>query len=189
MEHQRKHRLLYRWMMYRSESYTLSANVENLTLTGTSAIYGTGNDLANTITGNAADNQLNGGAGKDILNGAAGNNILTGGTGKDYFQFKMTDHITAGRIDTITDFSVADDTIKLGKTVFTVFTVFTNPSPISDSQFIIGSQALDADDFIIYNNTTGELLYDADGNGSCAAVQFATVSTGLAMTNADFHVI
>ena len=171
-----------------SVSYTLPAHVENLTLTGTAAIHGTGNDLANIIVGNTANNQLNGEAGNDTINGGAGNNTLTGGTGKDYFQFKTADHITAGRIDTITDFSVIDDTIKLDKTVFTVFTNPV-PSPIAAGQLIIGSQALDSNDFIIYNSGTGALLYDADGSGSDAAVQFAVVSIGLAMTNADFHVI
>ena len=171
-----------------SVSYTLPAHVENLTLTGTAAIHGTGNDLANMIVGNTANNQLNGEAGNDTINGGADNNTLTGGTGKDYFQFKTADHITAGRIDTITDFSVIDDTIKLDKTVFTVFTNPV-PSPIAAGQLIIGSQALDSNDFIIYNSGTGALLYDADGSGSDAAVQFAVVSIGLAMTNADFHVI
>ncbi len=171
-----------------SVTYTLPSNVEHLTLTGSSAINGTGNEAANTITGNAAANQLVGGVGDDILNGGAGNNVLTGGSGKDYFQFKTADHINGGRMDTITDFSVADDTIKLDKLVFTVFTN-PIPSPITAGQLIIGSQALDSNDFIIYNSGTGAVLYDADGSGSGAAVQFAVVSIGLAMTNADFHVI
>ena len=56
-----------------SASYTLSANVENLTLTGTSAINGTGNTLVNIITGNSGDNILDGGAGADTMIGGAGN--------------------------------------------------------------------------------------------------------------------
>jgi len=55
-----------------SVSYTLSANVDNLTLTGTTNINATGNGLSNTLTGNSGNNELNGGAGNDILNGGAG---------------------------------------------------------------------------------------------------------------------
>ncbi|MEI7612750.1 MAG: putative Ig domain-containing protein, partial [Betaproteobacteria bacterium] len=56
-----------------SITYTLGANVENLTLTGASAINGTGNSLNNVLTGNAANNTLNGGTGADTMMGGAGN--------------------------------------------------------------------------------------------------------------------
>jgi len=54
------------------------AYLENLILTGTSAINGTGNSLNNTITGNSANNKLTGGTGNDTLNGGAGNDSLIG---------------------------------------------------------------------------------------------------------------
>src|SRR4029077_15383287 len=66
-------------------TYTLGANLENLTLTGTTAINGTGNTLDNILTGNSAANTLTGGAGNDILNGGAGADTLRGGTGNDTY--------------------------------------------------------------------------------------------------------
>jgi Ca2+-binding RTX toxin-like protein len=66
-----------------SITYTLGANVENLVLTGTSAINGTGNTLSNVLTGNSGANVLSGGSGNDTLNGGAGNDTLDGGTGAD----------------------------------------------------------------------------------------------------------
>ncbi len=162
-------------------AYTLPANVENLILTGTAVINGTGNGLANGVTGNSAANQLNGGAGNDVLDGGAGTYSLTGGAGNDIFKFT-----TKGHIDTITDFNVVNDTIQLENAVFTAL---VTTGTLAVSQFKIGTQALDANDFIIYNNVTGALLYDANGSGAGVAVQIATLSAGLAMTNADFVVI
>jgi trimeric autotransporter adhesin len=66
-----------------SLSHALAANVENLTLTGTAAINGTGNALDNVLIGNAAANVLSGGEGNDSLDGGAGDDRLDGGTGAD----------------------------------------------------------------------------------------------------------
>jgi Ca2+-binding RTX toxin-like protein len=59
--------------VHSSVTRTLPANVENLLLTGSAAINGNGNTLANRITGNAANNGLNGGAGADSMAGGLGN--------------------------------------------------------------------------------------------------------------------
>ena len=66
--------------------YTLNENVENLTLTGTGAINGTGNTLDNVVTGNSAANMLNGDTGNDTLVGNAGDDFLNGGSGADTMQ-------------------------------------------------------------------------------------------------------
>ncbi|TXI19093.1 MAG: hypothetical protein E6Q62_05015 [Nitrosomonas sp.] len=171
-------------------TYTLPANIENLILSGTSAINGVGNNLANFITGNTAanklygnagDDSLDGGIGNDILDGGSGEDILTGGSGKDYFKFA-----NAGAVDTITDFVVSDDTIRLENAVFKKLTA---TGTLGASKFKISTQAIDADDYIIYNNLTGALLYDADGSGTGAADQIAAIGIGLSITNADFIVI
>jgi Ca2+-binding RTX toxin-like protein len=67
-----------------SINWTLDLNLENLTLTGTSALNGTGNSLANLVTGNSGANVLSGLDGNDTLNRAEGNDSLNGGVGNDY---------------------------------------------------------------------------------------------------------
>ena len=68
-----------------SITYTLGANVENLTLTGSALINATGNTSDNILAGNSANNTLTGGAGNDTLDGGAGADTLVGGTGSDTY--------------------------------------------------------------------------------------------------------
>ncbi|MFZ2452164.1 MAG: calcium-binding protein [Methylovulum miyakonense] len=68
-----------------SADYTLATNVENLTLTGTLAINGTGNESDNALTGNGAINILTGLDGADTLDGKAGADTLIGGNGNDTY--------------------------------------------------------------------------------------------------------
>ncbi len=82
-----------------SVTYTLDANVENLTLTSSAAINGTGNNFNNSLTGNTAANVLDGGAGNDTLTGGRGNDsyIFNPGWGQDTI---VENDATAGNTDT-----------------------------------------------------------------------------------------
>ena len=160
-----------------SVSYTLGAgaHVERLTTNnnaGTAAINLTGNELANAIYGNA---------GANVLDGKGGNDVLTGLGGADSFAFTT---VLGGNVDVINDFD-ADDTIVLDNAVFAGLA----DGALAAGAFVTGTAAADAGDRIIYDSVSGSLLFDADGAGGEAAVRFAYLGTGLAITASDFLVV
>ena len=82
-------------------------------------------------------------------------------------------------------FVVTEDAIQLENAIFTKLTV---TDIVNSNNFKIGPVAADVNDYLVYNNTSGALLYDADGNGAGVAVQIATLGANLALTNANFLV-
>jgi Ca2+-binding RTX toxin-like protein len=152
-----------------------------------------GGSAADRLTGDANANRLDGGAGADVLTGGAGNDVLigglgldtlTGGTGLDTFLFNVDP--TAANRDTISAFSVVDDTIQLDSVVFAALGV----GALDVGAFNNGTAATDATDRIVYNAANGALYYDADGLGGATAIQFATF-TGLVgtLTSSDFVIV
>jgi serralysin len=176
-------------------TYSLAslAQVENLSLGGTAAVNGTGNSLANVITGNGAANLLSGVAGNDVLRGAGGNDKLVGGIGNDTLtggagadEFVLDTALGATNVDSITDFvRLEGDKIVLENAIFTKLVA----GGLAATQFRAGPAALDANDYVIYNSTTGALSYDADGSGAGAAIQFATLTTKPVLASTDFLII
>lgn len=105
------------------------SNVENLTLTGTTAINGTGNQLNNVLVGNSANNSLSGDTGNDTLTGAGGKDTLTGGAGIDKFNYKTLSDSLLANFDVISDFNAT-----AGNDYFLVTTArtgFTNAGAVT----------------------------------------------------------
>ena len=76
-------------------------------------------------------------------------------------------------VDTVRDFKSGQDKLVLSDVIFTNLA----PGPLSAAQWVAspGAQAQDGNDYVLYNTTTGQLSYDADGNGAGAAIAFATL--------------
>lgn len=156
-----------------SISYLLPGAVENLNLTGSADINGTGNALNNIINGNAGANQLNGGNGSDML---------TGNTGADIFTFQViTESLVGSSRDIITDFS----SIQLDKINLSV--IDANVNLANDQAFnFIGNN-------VAFSNVAGQLRFvsatnsvfgDVNGDG---VADFQIDLTGVAsLTAGDF---
>ncbi len=177
-----------------SVTWTLGGNVENLTLTGTNAINGTGNDLGNLITGNAKNNILNGGTdGNDTLNGGAGNDILIGALGDDSFIFDPADAglggIDGGAGNDTLVFAGAGQTLNLtaagnpeGRYVSLEYIDLTGTGA---NTLILGDEDVlaitdNADDRLIVNGNIGDVLksigegWTSTGTQSAGSIVYAT---------------
>ncbi len=178
------------------------ANVENLTLTGTVAINGTGNTGINTIKGNSANNNLFGDAGNDVLQGLAGddtlwgglgNDTLTGDTGKDKYLFQSTGVFSSTLgIDSITQFEAGQDQILLSKTTFNAITnsvgqALTDFVVVADNTLVDASNA-----HIVFSQGTGSLFYNQNGNvlDATKVFEFARLgNVGITVASSDFSLV
>lgn len=160
-------------------TYTLANNVENLTLSGSSAINAAGNSTNNIVIGNSAANSINGGLGSDTL---------TGGTGNDTFIFNSK--LGSTNIDTITDFTSGRDKIALDDAIFTKL---KGDKDLSDNlyiQSIPGTSTQDTNDYLFYDFESGRLYYDADGSGTKSiAVVIAIIGSATEIAATDFVII
>jgi Ca2+-binding RTX toxin-like protein len=133
-----------------SASFTLGANVENLTLTGTGNTAATGNTDANVIVGNTGNNIITGGGSADTL---------TGGLGKDTFVVLATTDSSVGASDVITDFaSVAAVGITTSDRINLV-AIDANANVVNDQAFTFINTGA-------FSNVVGQLRYMNDGTNT-----------------------
>ncbi len=168
-----------------------SAAVRNLFLRGDDTMTlsdlkdkvnaGDGNDF---LFGKRGHDVLTGGRGNDTLSGDQGNDTLTGGAGSDRFLFDERLNATTN-VDTITDFNVLQDKFYLDTAVFRNLGA---GDTVNAARFVTGAPQ-DDNDRLIYDSATGALSYDRDGNGSAAAIKFAQLDAGLALTADHFVLI
>lgn len=156
-------------------SFTLPANVENLSFQGATAKTGVGNALANQLTGSTLNDFLSGLDGNDILIGQAGADDLFGGTGADQFRYLSPQP----SYDRIHDFAPGTDKIALANSGFAhtatiAFVASGTPAATSSNSTFL------------YNVNSGILSYDADGSGSGTPTALAQLNVGLTLTLADF---
>ncbi|MGQ0676728.1 MAG: beta strand repeat-containing protein, partial [Rhodospirillales bacterium] len=176
-----------------SISYTLPDGVENLILTGTNAINGTGNALGNVITGNSGVNILSGGAGGDTLSGGgggdtltggAGVDTLTGGAGADLFTFDDGDSSAASNMhDLVTDFAAGTDLLDLAP-------IDANSNSGEDNAFrFLGTAAFDGLAGALryaYNAGANVTTVSGDVNGDGAADFAIDLAGNVSLASSDF---
>jgi Ca2+-binding RTX toxin-like protein len=129
------------------------------------------------LKGYAGKDLLKSGGGNDSLAGGDGSDTLYGGAGEDTFIFNVKD----GGVDRIADFSSRSDKIHIDWA--------GGRSGVGLSKFVYGSQALDAEDRVIYDKASGRVYFDPDGTGYKPQILLAKVKAGLALTDDNFLLI
>lgn len=148
-----------------------------------------GGGYADRLTGNGAANRISGQGGNDTLAGGTGIDTLIGGAGADSFVFAQS----AGsyNADRILDFASGTDQLLFENSVLTALGA-AGDWMASDGRFHAASGAVsghDWNDRLIYNTSTGNLYYDADGSGAGTAQIIATLSGAPALAASDITVI
>ncbi len=138
------------------------------------------------LPGEAGNDKLYGGQGSDLLDGGLGADLLFGGTGEDSFRFST--ELGEDNVDQIKDFKVGEDLILLDSDIFAEL---GGEGALGLNAFHMSAAGVsqDANDRIIYDSDSGALLYDADGNGDMAAIQFAQLNAGLSLSADDFVIV
>lgn len=182
-------------LYYTAEVEVLSAYDQH----GTTPISLIGNLYQQTIVGNDGDNLIDGGhhsglqtAGLQVSD--VGPDILYGRGGADTFRFSAS---YQSGFDIVLDFVSGTDRLTIVESVFRNFaasnggnTPLLGPlGALSPGVFVQGTQALDSNDHLLYDQASGKLFFDRDANGSDLPFLFALFDNRPALTAADFTLV
>jgi Ca2+-binding RTX toxin-like protein len=162
-------------------SFNLGAGDDVLDARTALAVTADGGTSQDTLRGGSNNDTLMGGAGNDLIAGDLGNDVLTGNAGRDSFRFNATNE----GIDTIQDFSAAEDMIQIRASAFGGG--LTAGTLLSASQFHLGSAAQDSNDRFIFDGRN--LFFDADGSGRTAQIHLATFSNNPSLSAANIRMV
>ncbi len=146
-----------------------------------------GGDGGDLLIGGGGGQNLSGRSGSDTLEGTTGNDTLWGGGGDDGFVFR---EMGSANADRISDFVSGSDDILLDDAAFTAIGAMGGFAA-GDGRFAANASgtAQDASDRVVYDTSSGELYYDADGSGGGAAELIATISGAPGLAATDIAVI
>ncbi|SEM76873.1 hypothetical protein SAMN04488103_10226 [Gemmobacter aquatilis] len=171
--------------VFRSVENAQGSNFADLLIGSAQANELRGLNGADQLKGLAGSDTLLGGGDSDTLVGADGADVLTGGADADVFVISGPDATLFA--DHITDMEIGIDTIHLSRHV--IRNIGPAGAELDSARFTIGSEATTRAQRILYDETNGDLLFDADGNGAGSAVLIAQLSAGLALDVSDFQII
>src|SRR5205807_10297878 len=148
----------------------------------------TGDAGADTIVGGAGNDTIYGNGGNDWVEGGTGNDSMSGGGDQDSFVFR---EYGAQNADTVSGFDTNWDMLRFDASTFTALGG-AGHFAAGDARFYAAAGATgghDADDRLVYNTSTGQLFYDADGAGGADAQLVATIQGAAPVVAPDIWVI
>ena len=147
----------------------------------------TGSSGSDNLWGTPAADVIDGRGGDDLLDGDAGADTLTGGSGSDSFVF----HASESAVDSVTDFVSAIDKFVFDNNGFTGIGA-PGAFAAGDARFAAGAgftSGRDASDRFVYDTSSGNLYYDADGSGAGASRLVASLQGAPALAATDIEVV
>ncbi|WP_376097833.1 M10 family metallopeptidase C-terminal domain-containing protein [Roseomonas sp. CCTCC AB2023176] len=178
------------------EGLSVTGGVKNDVMTGTGMTFaavfdgGAGNDLlrggkgGDVLIGSGGNDRLYGNDGDDLLVGGVGRDIMAGGAGADLFRWDLA----AEGKDIIQGFVSGEDKLWIDASGFRGG-LTEGMDLAATNRFVPGTAATGIQGQFLYDQGTGALLWDVDGNRDKAAFLICNLDPGTALAASDFLLV